>query len=52
MPTPQERLRHAFSPTVNLTLRGDVGGFDVGSKLSLAGRLEHVGETPTQMELH
>ena len=33
-------------------VKAAIAAFDVGSKLSLAGRLEHVGETPTQMELH
>ena len=28
------RLRHQFAPGVNLTVSGDVGGFDVGSRLS------------------
>lgn len=28
------RLRHRFSPQVDMVLRGDVGGFDVGSKFS------------------
>ena len=28
------RLRHRFSPQTDMVLRGDVGGFDVGSKFS------------------
>jgi hypothetical protein len=28
------RLRHRFSPQAEMVLRGDVGGFDVGSKFS------------------
>lgn len=28
------RLRHRFSPQVDMVVRGDVGGFDVGSKFS------------------
>jgi hypothetical protein len=28
------RLRHQFAPGLNLTVSGDVGGFDVGSKFS------------------
>jgi len=28
------RLRHQFAPGINLTVSGDVGGFDVGSKIS------------------
>ncbi len=33
-------------------VKGAIAAFDAGSKLALTGRIERVGETPTQMELH